>query len=84
MRADLNQTSIVMGLRAIGCTVTVLSQVGGSCPDLLVGYRSVNYLLEVKSGNNKLSPGQREFHANWRGRINVVRTVDEAIQVVTR
>lgn len=88
MRADANQEGIVKALRAIGCTVTVASQVGGGFPDLVVGRHGLNYLLEVKDGDKpkskqNLSKVQQEFHANWRGHIITVTTIDEAIRAVT-
>ena len=88
MRADANQEPIVKALRAIGCTVTVASQVGVGFPDLIVGRHGLNYLLEVKDGDKpkskqKLSKVQQEFHDNWRGAITVVTTIDEAIRAVT-
>ncbi len=47
---DRNQPEIVAALRAAGATVEYLHAVGGGCPDLLVGYRGANYVLEVKEG----------------------------------
>lgn len=90
---DREQAAIVEALRAIGCSVQSLAFVGSGCPDLLVGYRSRNWLLEVKSPIGKrggehhsgqaLRPIQREWHESWRGQAAVVRSVEEAVVVVT-
>ena len=88
-RVDQNQRDIVRALRAIGCTVADTSRVGEGFPDLVVGYRGINHLIEIKDGKKvaskqKLTTPQKIFHALWRGKICVVKTVDEAIQIVTK
>ena len=88
-RVDANQGRIVAALERIGATVVDLHTVGGGCPDLLAGYRGINYALEVKDGakppsRRKVRPGvQATFHQTWRGQIDVVCTELEAIAVVT-
>ena len=72
-RVDANQSTIVDDLRAIGATVQPLHAVGDGCPDLLVGYGGLNYMLEVKDGakspsRRKLTPDQEDWHGAWRGR----------------
>jgi len=80
-KRDANEREIIDALKQIGCTVKQLSATG--LPDLLVGYRGKNYLIEVKQSNGKLTDDQVEFHASWFGRIDVVMNVDEAIKIVT-
>lgn len=81
---DLNQSEIVEALRAVGATVQHLHFVGKGCPDLLVGYRLKNHLLEVKSGpKDNLTPDEAEWHASWRGRpVTVVRSAEEALRTI--
>lgn len=86
-RVDNNQAVIVQALNSIGCTVQHLHSVGQGCPDLLVGYRGFNYLLEVKDGKKppserKLKPDQIEWHQLWKGQVAVVTNINEAIAVV--
>jgi hypothetical protein len=81
---DRNQSEIVLMLRAVGCTVQLLHKVGQGCPDLLVGYRGQNLLLEVKDGElspsaRKLTDRQVEWHRDWRGQVAVVCNVREAM-----
>lgn len=80
-RVDGNQSEIVAALREIGCDVKVI----GLPVDLLVGYRARNFLVEVKdpNGSNKLTPGQKEFIATWRGQVRVCRSPEEAVRLVT-
>ena len=88
-KIDRNQPEIVLALRALGCTVTSLAAVGGGVPDLLVGYRGVNILIEVKDGDaipskRKLTTDQVDYHAMWKGTIHVVKLVDEAINLINQ
>lgn len=83
-KVDRNQSEIVEALKAGGCDVMFL----GKPVDLLIGVRGKNLLLEVKvpkgkgEPGGKLTPEQEEFFANWRGQKAVVRTAEEALQVV--
>jgi hypothetical protein len=82
-RADNNQEEIVKGLRAIGASVEILSQVGNGCPDLLVGFRCQTYLIEVKEKQGKLSESQKVWHTFWNGaKVAVVRSFEEAMRVL--
>ena len=79
-RRDGNELEIVVALEAIGADVVKLDN-----PDLLVGFRGVNWLLEVKNpaGLNRVSDDQEQFMVDWRGgRVAVVRTADEALMAV--
>ena len=81
-KVDANQSAIVSQLREIGCTVQDLSRVGGGVPDLLVGFRGVNLLMEVKTAKGKLNPRQVDWHGEWRGDAVVVRDFDDALRVI--
>jgi len=58
-RRDPNQGEIVEALRAAGASVEELDDVGAGVPDLLVGFRGRNFLLEVKSPPYKGPKGGR-------------------------
>lgn len=81
-KRDANEREIIEALDQIGCTVTQLSAKG--VPDLLVGYRGKNFLIEVKQPKGKLTPDQLEFHAQWMGVIHVVTNPNEAIETVIK
>ena len=88
-RTDRNQPEIVAALEAIGASVAITSAVGKGFPDLVVGFRMRTWLLELKDGTlppsrRTLTPDQIEFKARWRGHWAVVKSADEAIEVVTR
>lgn len=87
-RIDRNQTSIVAALRAAGCSVEPrLARVGGGCPDILVGRRGVNFLLEIKDSEKvpsarKLTADEVVWHREWMGQVCVVKTIEEALNAV--
>ena len=86
-RTDENQPAIVAALEAIGARVQILSAVGGGCPDLLVGHRGVNWLLEIKNPtkpktDRQWTPEQALWHATWQGQVRVVETEMDALGVV--
>ena len=81
-KVDRNQGDIVTDLRAAGATVESLATLGKGRPDLLVGYRGVNWLLEVKVDKGKLTPDQEAWHPTWRGQVAIVRSADEALRVI--
>lgn len=87
-KVDDNQSEIVKALRDIGATVQPLHAVGDGCPDLLIGYRGRNILIEVKDGrkkpsDQKLTDAQIDWHNAWRGAVSVANSIDAAIDVVT-
>ena len=82
-KVDDNQAEIVAALRRLDATVQPLHAVGEGCPDLLVGWRGRNILLEVKDGNKSLSrqqltEDQQKWHRTWCGQVCVVRSIDDA------
>lgn len=79
-KRDKNEKEIIEVLRLHGASVFQLS--GKGVPDLLVSYRGKNYLLEVKSGKGKLTPDQEQFHLDWQGEIHIVRSADEAVEII--
>lgn len=86
-KIDDNQKAIVNVLRQIGASVQSLAATGKGCPDLLVGYHGINYLMEVKDGDKVLSKQeltihQEHWHSLWRGSVHVVKSVDEALKIL--
>ena len=74
---DANEKEIVEALRAVGAKVMRLDDV-----DLLVGFRGVNYLLEVKMPKGRLNKKQEKFFRGWVGQVNIVRTIDQALGLI--
>lgn len=85
-RVDGNQAEIVNAAKKIGASVCFLSDLGKGIPDILVGYRNHNFLIEVKrpGRRNKLTKSQEPFHNAWKGKIYTVETVDEMLDILTR
>lgn len=86
-RADANQPVLVEALRELGATVQPLHTVGQGCPDLLVGYRGQNVLLEVKNpaqdrSHRALTEPEKRWHREWRGQVIVVETLDDVLKAL--
>ena len=86
-RTDDNQPEIVKALRNHGATVAITAQAGSGFPDLVVGYRNRNYLMEIKDpskpiSDQKLTPDQVKFHSKWYGQLAVIKTIAEAIDLI--
>ncbi len=92
-QVDFSQKEIVYVLRRAGCSVQLLSSYGRGVPDLLVGIArgrdKVNLLLEVKDSNQppskqRLTPAEEEWHRKWRGQVAIVKSAQEAIDLVNQ
>lgn len=86
-RTDGNQQEIVRVFRDMGCTVAVTSDAGHGFPDIVLGIRGVNLLIELKDGKKspsqrKLTPMEENFHRNWRGQVCVVTSIEEAVDLI--
>lgn len=86
-RRDRNHPGIVKGLRDVGASVLDLGDVAKGCPDILVGWRGRNYLLEIKDGEKPpsqrdLTDDQKAFHLAWRGQVGVVLDLEAALAII--
>jgi hypothetical protein len=81
-KVDANQAAIVAALRQIGARAVYIKEP----VDLLVGFRGVNYLLEVKNadGKDEITRAQAAFMATWPAPVHIVKTPREAIDVLTQ
>ena len=85
-RVDDNQRQIVRELRQIpGVSCAII----GEPVDLLVGFRSRNFLFEIKRADKVKRPSaltaqQRTFIPNWTGQVRIVSTTDEILQTITQ
>lgn len=85
---DASQDGIVAALEAVGATVQDLCRYG-DVPDLLVGFRGVNYLIECKPADGdgdkrrlNLNPKQEIWHAGWTGQVAIARTPEQALAII--
>ena len=85
-RSDDNQQTIIDAAEQAFCSVLKLSQVGGGCPDLLLGRKwkhgPQNILVEVKAEDGELTPDQVRFHREWRGQKAIIRSVDDLLALL--
>jgi len=82
-KVDNNQLEIVKVFKSLGATVLNLSGVGKGCPDLLIGYKGISVLVEVKSKTGKFTEPQLKFMEQWRGgAVNRIDSVDGAIRLI--
>ena len=87
---DKNEACLISALESVGATVEQLPT-GKGVPDLLVGFKGENYLMEVKrkpekgkvfASHVKLNKKQEIWHKCWRGSVSIVRTPEEALAVI--
>jgi hypothetical protein len=86
-KTDANQVQVVSALRAYGASVQSLAAVGKGVPDLLVAYKGVNLLMEVKDGSKpksaqRLTEDQIKWHGAWQGPVCVVDGPESAIRML--
>lgn len=87
-KIDANHNDIVLALRKCGASVVSLAGVGEGVPDLLVGFRGVTCLVEIKDGTKppsqrKLTEAQIRFHSEWNGgTLSIVDSVDAALRIL--
>lgn len=89
-RVDSNHGEIAAAATAIGAMVVDLSRAGDGIPDLLIGWRGLWLLVEVKDGRKPpsaraLTPDQVEFHADaeFRGLpCYIVESVDRLLEIL--
>ena len=82
-RVDANHGDIRDGLRQCGVYVIDTHELGGGFPDLVAwtpqrGWR----LLEVKTLRGRLTPDEKALHDSCPGPIDVVRTLEQALQAM--
>ena len=86
-KADANQPEIIAALRKAGASVQALHTVGQGCPDIVVGFRGVNWLLEIKDGSlahsrRVLTSSELSWHRAWEGQVRTVCTPADALAAI--
>lgn len=87
-RTDNNHGPLIDCFRKLGCTVEPrLAQLGQGAPDLLCAIDGMNFLVEVKNfflppSRRRLTPDEKKYHAAWRGRIHLIETEQQAMDLV--
>jgi hypothetical protein len=85
-RTDQNQKMLVKRLRDHpGVSVYSLAEISRAkgLPDLILGYRGLNVLIEVKGLKGKLNRTQQSWHLDWRGApVVILRSPEEADKLI--
>lgn len=80
---DKNHGEIVAILEKLGATVIDLAAVGHGVPDIIIGFRGMNFLAEIKQPKKQLSIGQLNLKLWWRGgKIHTLRTERDIINIL--
>lgn len=84
-RTDNNHAEIRNALRKLGYITKDTSAFGRGFPDLLVRGRSRAVMLEIKNGDEGLTAAEKDFFDLFHGiGLYIVRSIDEAIEIVRR
>lgn len=87
-RTDANQKKVVELVRKLhGASITSTHIIGKGFPDLVIGYKGINYLIELKDGfkpksQKKLTPDEVEFHLKWNGQIAVCESFEDILKIL--
>jgi len=87
-RTDSNHAEIIKALRKIpNLSVFSTHEVGKGFPDIVIGYKGINYLIEIKDGKKppsarKLTDAELDFHLSWNGQIDTIKNLDELLQII--
>ena len=86
-RTDDNQKQVVSELRKLGISVAVTSDLGHGFPDLVIGYKGLNFLIELKDGKKppskrKRTQDQKDFQHDWSGWYAVACSLHEILYYI--
>jgi len=87
-KTDKNQASIVRALNQIpGVSVADTHSLGKGFPDICIGHKGRNFLIELKNPSQprsaqQLTDAENRFHRAWQGRILTVTTLDEILKTL--
>lgn len=82
-RVDRNHSEIIGAFRAMGFSVADTSRLGGGFPDTVISKHGRTALVEIKDGKKvpsarQLTADEIKFRNEWKGRYEVVESVDDA------
>jgi len=83
-RVDQNHKVIVTALREHpGVSLFSIAALGKGVPDLCLGYRGINVLIEVKTTKGKLNSTQNMWHFRWGGApVVILRSREDADHLI--
>jgi len=86
-RTDGNHSSIVKELEKLqGVSVKSVATIKKFL-DIVVGYKGVNYLFEIKNPDyppsaRKLTPDEKIFHDEWTGQADIVLFTQDILTII--
>jgi len=90
-RTDDNHADVVAEFREAMPEATVFdaSGAGRGFPDLVVGWKGKNFLIELKDpdkppSRRKLTPAQENMHLQWQGQIAICHSAAEICAEIAR
>jgi hypothetical protein len=87
-RTDANHKQIIDQIRQIPfASVFSTHELGKGFPDIVVGFRGINYLFEIKDGKKsasqkKLTEAEVKFHNNWMGQVHIIEKIEDILQIL--
>jgi hypothetical protein len=79
---DRTHRECVEAAESVGASVLLIFRLK-KCPDLLVGFRGVDQLLEVKPEGEDATDEQLAWHRRWQGRpVKVVHNAQETLRAI--
>jgi len=87
-KTDANHKEIMDGCRMVpSLSVFSTHMVGKGFPDIVIGYKGINYLVEIKDGKKmksqkKLTDDEIKFHGSWNGQIIVAENLDDILRML--
>ena len=83
-KVDAFQEEAVAFCKQIGASHQSLAQLGGGCPDAVIGYHGRNFLFEYKSDSGILTPFQVVWHRDWKGQVTVIRNTQDILTTLNK
>lgn len=88
-KVDANQSSVIEEVRQWpGVIVQDLHGIGNGVPDLLIGFRGVNFLVELKDGEKpkhqkQLTEPEKKWHSAWKGQVAICESAGDIFKLLT-
>jgi hypothetical protein len=79
-KKDIVHNPICSDLEKLGFSVLDISQLGNNKPDAVIAREDKTALVEFKTGNRKLKPGQFTFSLLWRGMYIIARSTKDVLE----
>lgn len=87
-KTDLNHKELIDKIRKIpNISVFSTHTIGKGFPDIVVGYKGLNYLIEIKDGSKyksqkKLTESELKFHNSWKGQVSIAENIDDVLKLI--